>query len=64
MNLQESQTKSEIEKIKTDQKRADLQTALFFAFERTKSEPFDVTGMIKDILTEFPRLDSERMKEA
>ena len=63
MNLPASQTNSEITKVQ-DQKRQDLQKALFFAFERTKSDPFDVSGLITDVLTEFPKLSSDRMIEA
>jgi hypothetical protein len=54
MNLQELQTKSETTKT-VNQRQQDLQNALLFAFERTKTEPFDVTGLIQDVLSEFPK---------
>ena len=38
-----------------------LQEALFFAFERTKSDPFDVSALIKDVLTEFPNVDINKI---
>lgn len=60
MNLPELQTKSETEMtIKENNRKADLQDALFFAFERTKTAPFDVTGLVKDVLSEFPRLSGQ-----
>ncbi len=58
MNLHELQTKSET--VNTNKKQ-DLQTALILAFERTRSEPFDVTGLIQDVLSEFPNLNSDEM---
>lgn len=59
MNLPELQTKSEIEKTNfQNQRKLDLQTSLVFAFERTKTDPFDVSGLIKDVLIEFPKLSS------
>ena len=54
MNLQELQMKSESD---ITNKVMLLQESLFFAFERTKSDPFDVSALIKDVLTEFPKLD-------
>ena len=55
MNLQDSQTKSE--KTKTvNPRQIDLEKSLLFAFERTKTEPFDVTGLVQDVLSEFPKL--------
>lgn len=47
-----------------DEKLSNLKLSIAFAFERTRSEPFKIDGMITDILTEFPRLSSERMIEA
>lgn len=55
MSLQELQTKSE--KMKTgNERQVDLEKSLLFAFERTKTETFDVTGLIQDVLSEFPKL--------
>jgi hypothetical protein len=45
-------------KLEITNKQQDLQKALFFAFERTRSEPFDVTLLIKDVLSEFPNLNT------
>jgi len=42
----------------------NLKLSIAFAFERTRSDPFKIDGMIKDILTEFPRLQSEKITEA
>lgn len=47
-----------------NEKVNNLKLSIAFAFERTRSEPFDITEMVRDILTEFPRLDSERITEA
>lgn len=58
MILQELQTKSE--KTKTvNQRQVDLENSLLFAFERTKTEPFDVTGLVQDVLSEFPKLGGD-----
>ena len=60
MNLPESQMKSGAEMtIRENNRKADLQDALFFAFERTKTDPFDVSGLVKDVLTEFPKLSGD-----
>lgn len=55
MNLQESLPSLELKKNEIN-KQQSLQKALFYAFERTKSEPFDITLLVKDILEEFPRV--------
>jgi len=65
MNLPELQTKSEIVKIDFEsQRKSDLQKALFFAFERTKTDPYDTTSLVKDVLSEFPRLSGDTLKAA
>ncbi len=33
-----------------------LKKAIALAFDRTRSEPFDISSMVQDILTEFPRV--------
>lgn len=58
MNSHELPMKSENDTIN---KVTLLQEALFFAFERTKSEPFDVSALIKDVLTEFPNVDINKI---
>jgi hypothetical protein len=55
MKLQESLPSLELKKNKDNRQQA-LQKALFYAFERTKSEPFDITLLVKDVLEEFPRV--------
>lgn len=47
-----------------EEKINNLKLSIAFAFERTRSEPFDIAEMVRDILTEFPRLQSERITEA
>ena len=47
-----------------DEKINNLKLSIAFAFERTRSEAFDITEMVRDILTEFPRLSSDRLIEA
>ena len=58
MNLQKLQTKSETA---NTNKKQDLLTALILAFERTRSEPFDVTGLMQDVLTEFSNINSDEI---
>lgn len=41
-----------------------LSKAIVIAFERTKTDPFDITLMIEDILSEFPKINEEEFKEA
>lgn len=65
MNSQDSQTNLEtIKQAKEQERRLNLQNALVFAFQRTQSEPFDVSGTITDVLKEFPRLSSEGITQA
>ena len=52
MSSRKSLHSLELKKNETN-KEQDLQKALFYAFERTRSEPFDVTLLIKDVLSEF-----------
>lgn len=47
-----------------EEKINNLKLSIAFAFERTRSEVFKIDGMISDILTEFPRLSSEKITEA
>lgn len=54
----------EIQNTNEDVKISNLKLSIAFAFERTRSEPFKIDGMISDILTEFPRLSSEKITEA
>jgi hypothetical protein len=61
MKLQTSQTQLENAK---DLRLVSLQTALGFAFERTRSEPFDLSGVIEDVLDEFPNVSDENLKRA
>lgn len=63
MNLQDLHTKSEIVSSK-DLKTIDLHKSLVLAFERTRSDPFDVSGLVIDVLKEFPKLSSDEMIEA
>jgi len=42
----------------------NLQKSLLFAFERTKTEPFDVTGLIQDVMSEFTAVDSSEITTA
>mgnify|MGYP003648393193 CR=1 FL=1 len=63
MNLQGSQTKLEIH-YKNEKRTEQLQKALLFSFERTKSEPFDVSALICDVLKEFEYLSIENIIEA
>jgi hypothetical protein len=49
---------------KEDAKIIALQNCLLFAFERTKTEPFDCTGLICDVLKEFEYLSIENIIEA
>ena len=55
MKLQESLPSLDLKKNEIN-KQQSLQKALFYAFERTKSEPFDITLLVKDVLEEFPRV--------
>jgi len=47
-----------------ENKMNNLKLSMSFAFERTRSEKFDITEMVKDILTEFPRVSSDKITEA
>jgi hypothetical protein len=47
-----------------DYKKQEMYNALLFAFERTKTEPFDCTGLICDVLKEFEYLSIENIIEA
>jgi len=61
MNLPELQTKSGAGlQLRERIRRSALQDALFFAFERTKTDPFDTYGLIEDVLKEFPRLNGDQ----
>jgi hypothetical protein len=64
MNLQNLPTKLETEKSSINQKKIDLRDALIVAFDRTRTEPFDVTLMINDVLDEFKRLDTLTIRQA
>lgn len=68
MKSQNLPTKLETEKTSNinsyDQRKIDLRDALIVAFDRTRSEPFDVSSLIKDVLDEFPRLHTFTIREA
>jgi hypothetical protein len=64
MNLQNLPTKLETEEIKMDQSKIDLRDALIVAFDRTRTEPFDITSLINDVLAEFYYLDTLTIRQA
>jgi len=37
----------------------NIQTSLLVAFERTMTEPYNIDNMVKDILSEFPKLKDD-----
>jgi hypothetical protein len=41
-----------------------LRLAIATAFERTGTEPYNIDGMIRDIYSEFPKLDEAQIKKA
>jgi len=43
---------------------SSLRASIVLAFERTRTEAFDITSMITDIQTEFPRIDISDIQEA
>jgi hypothetical protein len=47
-----------------DEKINNLKISIAFAFERTRSEPFDITQMVRDISLEFHRVPSNKITEA
>lgn len=47
-----------------EQKENKLKISIAFAFERTRSDPFKIDAMVKDILEEFPKLTSDKITEA
>lgn len=54
----------ELQNTNEDVKINNLKLSIAFAFERTRSEPFKIDGMVGDILSEFPKLPSEKITEA
>jgi hypothetical protein len=47
-----------------NQKLNNLKLSIAFAFERTRTEPFKIDGMVGDVLSEFPRVSSDKITEA
>lgn len=43
---------------------SSIKASIAIAFERTQTEPYDITMMINDIVTEFPKLKAETIQSA
>lgn len=39
----------------------NIQASLLVAFERTMTEPYNIDNMVKDIMSEFPRLKDNEL---
>lgn len=58
-NLQSLPQKSEIQI-----REFNISSCLAVAFERTRTEPFDITKMVKDILSEFNHITDAQIRDA
>lgn len=58
-NLQVSQ-----QQLETSHQINSLKQSLALAIERTNTVPFNIENMVKDILTEFPKLNDDSMSMA
>lgn len=58
------QNKSHYLNSNNNDRKEHLTTCILFAFERTKTEPFNIENMIDDVLEEFPRMSDETFRAA
>lgn len=43
---------------------SNVQASVLIAFERTLTEPYNIDNMVKDIVSEFPRINPEEIVKA
>jgi hypothetical protein len=43
---------------------SNIEASVVIAFERTLTEPYNINNMVKDIISEFPRISPEEIVKA